>query len=325
MQVCCVAPAPRAVTQHAAAALKLFADPAHAAQHEAAALLAAAAPAPPMPVPASGPGLPIAHCSAHASAMSPTQLASPRCEASAQSSKCGRDFGGSIISARQPDARPDAVVQDQYACLPIVQLLAVVVDRPLQDSEAAGALQQSRDTAQEVVAAQRGQHASAGGCGAASGHASLHSTPRSPESRIAGLLLEQFDMSLLDLLRVRCSSGAMSPEHSLCGSPSSAVCVSRLAGCPVGGGRACGSPSCMSDRSGGAAGSARVWEPLPEVDMLRVLCSVACAAEGLHRRGVLHMDIKAANVLVMVRPSSSLPMRRTRAIASLIRHRLGRC
>ena len=51
-----------------------------------------------------------------------------------------------------------------------------------------------------------------------------------------------------------------------------------------------------------------MWEPLPEVDMLRLLCGVACGADGLHRRGMLHMDIKAANVLVMVRLPSSHPI-----------------
>lgn len=313
MQVCCVAPPPRAATRRASAALKLFADPAPAAQHEPVALLAAAAPAP-------APGAAAAHAPQQSPASQPFTPSTPRlhfppptsrqAEADAaddQSTGARRGADSGCHSGSSEEAESSSLVHAPDACLPIVRLLAVVIAPP---SAAARCVQTS--------AAHRNAPGTLGVLPAVS-----PSTLRRYGHRIKGMLLEQFDVSLLDLIRARCRGAGGTPERSPCGSPCSAVtCMgvpearpqrAAAAEFPAAArsGSCCGA-ACMSD-GGMSARSGYTCEPLPALDMLRVLCDVACGIEGLHRRGMLHMDVKAANVLVMVRRCPAHTLCETRA------------
>lgn len=87
-----------------------------------------------------------------------------------------------------------------------------------------------------------------------------------------GLVLEKFDMALFNLLRAaRQDAGQVMKRQQLCHDPNSNV--------------------------------PRAEPSMPMDDMLRVLSGIAFGLTGLHGRGLLHCDLKSANVLVQVRPA----------------------
>ena len=284
MQVFCVAPLPPVATPHSSAALKLFTEPGPAAQDEAEALLAACAPIP-LPTTFSQPPPPPAGstCATDAPPMSHKHA-----RHATSSGPC------TTPSTQLSHAR---TMHAPHACIPIVRLLAFVhaerQPRPsvevLSPSNAAeycdtcAAHNTARSGDQERDhAASHGQHAllEAGGA---------------PQLVPTGLLLEHFDMSLLQLLRLhaRCAADG-TPSHSRSASTSEPPATP---GASSSGALA----ASLSDLYSPELAMQRAATRLPTLDMLRVLCAVCCGVEALHRRGMLHMDIKAANVLTMVR------------------------